>query len=365
MTILETSYSSFESRPPKVGEVHVVNTEKVQHSSGSEYTKRLVRTVDESDVNPELRDSYQQDGDKLEAFLQQSRNVRGTEVSDGKVSVYEENLAAHWLYYDNDGQPTQLLEWASRFPTAIALEPLQRLNDGGKWLTEGGLNQRSLELFTNMVDGIGLRNRARIYTKHLVEYAEDNNLNKLDIISLGSGAAVPNIQATRRLEQQGKAVNWNFYDFDPQALMFAEMLAEENEFKYSTFNYGPMEKNIETGKYEPKGQSYVRAFGVEKESVDIVDALGLWEYLSPEHAVKFANKLFEKVKPGGSMIVSNMLPSRPQLQLNQKGVGWPGLYLRSDSDLVDIVENAGIDASLVTMTHSEDGVYVVMEIKKP
>jgi len=60
-----------------------------------------------------------------------------------------------------------------------------------------------------------------------------------------------------------------------------------------------------------------------------------------------------------------MLPSRPQLEFNQRAVGWPGLYVRSDETLVDILAAAGIDTENVTATHTADGVYVVLEIRKP
>jgi len=58
------------------------------------------------------------------------------------------------------------------------------------------------------------------------------------------------------------------------------------------------------------------------------------------------------------------MPSRPQREFNQRAVGWPGLYLRDDTALLDIVEAAGIDPSQVTITHPEDGVYAVMEVRK-
>ncbi len=356
---------SLEARNLRVGEVSVISSERVIDRKGHEYIRRDVEVADESDSDPQLRDWYRERGDDYERMLRFNMDMRGTGIKDGIVEVPQENAAARWLYYDENGNDTQMIEWARRFPTAIALEPLQRLDEGGQWLRAGKLDDRSLELFTNMVDGIGLRSRARIYSQQLVEYAQTTNAESLDIVSLGSGAAVPNIEATRRLEADDKAVHWRFYDFDPQALLFAEKLIGEKNFQYSTFDYGPTWVNPDTGKTEPKGQNYLRAFGIEDESVDIVDALGLWEYLKPEHATKFASKLYAKLKPGGSLIVSNMLPSRPQREFNQRAVGWPGLYLRNDTDLLDIISAAGIDTKQVTMTHSGDGVYVVMEVKKP
>ena len=365
MTLVNERLGSQETGLLRVGDVQVLSDEVAHDRKGHEYTVRRVRVGDESDANPELKTLYKNQGDQFEQMLKDHKEWPATTVEDGVVNVSENNIPAQWLYVNADGSPTQVQEWASHFPTAIALEPLQRLEEGGKWLKAGGPDEKSLELFTNMVDAIGLRSRARIYEKQITGYAERSGVDKLEIISLGSGAAVPNIQATEKLEEIGKAAHWKFFDFNPNALMFAQQLVAEKGFNFSTFDYGPERFNEVSGNLEPTGRFYQRAYETPDESVDIVDALGLWEYLKPKEAQQFAKKLFEKVKPGGSMIVSNMLPSRPQRELNQRAVGWPGLYLRSDTDLLDIVTTAGIDSKNVTMTHAEDGVYVVMEIQKP
>lgn len=364
MTVVGEQFKTPESAPLRVGDVRVLNAEITHDRKGHEYTLRHVKVGDESDHNPGHRDWFNEQGNQLEQMLRNNHQWAKTEIKDGLVTVDDNNQAAQWLYYGGTGEPTQLLAWAARFPTAIALEPLQRLENGGKWLPGGGPDDRSLELYTYMPDAIGLRSRARIYSQRLVEHAIESDLSELSVISLGSGASVPNIQATQALEAKGRAINWKFFDFDSEALIFAQELIQEKDFKFSTFDYGPEWENPETGNTEPRGQNYLRAFGEKDTSVDVVDALGLWEYLKPNEAVRFAHTLFKKVKPGGSLIVSNMLPSRPQREFNERAVGWPGLYLRNDTDLLDIVKEAGIDTKQVTMTHAEDGVYVVMEIKK-
>lgn len=366
MTVVNDRLHSHEAHASTVGEVNILRSEQVVDRKRREYTRQEVHVGDESDKDPSLKEHYRYMGNQFEQMLRWHGRAEwpSTTIVDGTAHVSPKNLAARWLYYDRDGAPTQMLEWAGQFPKALALEPLQLLSDGGKWLSAGKLDDRTLELFTYMPDGIGLRSRARIYTDRLIRHAEETKAETLSIVSLGCGAAVPNVQATRRLETAGVGTHWRFYDWDASALQFAQGLVENESFEYATFDYGPTWENPKTGKVEPRGQNYLRAFGLENESVDIVDALGLWEYLKPEEATRFAAKLFTKVKPGGKMIVSNMVPSRPQREFNQRAVGWPGLYLRGDSDLLDIIEAAGIDSRQVTLTHSEDGVYVVMEVRK-
>ncbi len=95
-----------------------------------------------------------------------------------------------------------------------------------------------------------------------------------------------------------------------------------------------------------------------------VDALGLWEYLSDDQARRFAERMYELVMPGGSLIVSNMLDTRPQREFNRRAIGWPDLHLRSDEDMLRIFESAGIDIGEVTLTHADVDVYVVAEVRR-
>lgn len=372
MTLTENYETSQEKMTLRVGEVALLSHEQAVDKNGRPFFRRHVRVGDESDRDTKRRDEFAQGAAKFEQDLIDHPQWPGTVIftdpeTGGKiVEVAVENEAAMWLYYEADGTPTQMIDWAKDFPTAIALEPLQRLANGGRMLPQGELDPRTLELFTYMVDAIGIRSRARIYAQRLVEEAQKKD-GPLKIISVGSGAAVPNIDATKRIEAEtGNYVKWKFFDIDPRALKFAHALIEEAEFEKSSVDYGGVSFNVETNEWEFEGRSYARAFKEESESADVVDALGLWEYIDTDEAgKKFLERLYDKVKPGGMMIVSNMLRKRPQEEFNIRGVGWPSLELRSEEDLLRIVELAGIDTSLVTMTHAEDGVYVVMEIRKP
>ena len=184
-------------------------------------------------------------------------------------------------------------------------------------------------------------------------------------MSLGSGAAVPNIQATRAVEDTlEKAIHWDLYDVDPTALRYAAKMTTAASFRSSTFEFGrTLPQNHED---EPQfaGRSYIEARSRENGSLDMVDALGLWEYLDFKQAKAFLKMLYPKLKEEGSMIVSNMRTERPFPHYNQRAVGWPKLYMRTEAELIDIVEAAGINPMNVTITTPEDGVYAVMEIKK-
>lgn len=364
MTFIEQKGYGGERIPLAIGSVEVISDRLVLDSLGRPFHRKEVRVGDESDVDLERKQLYELHGNHGELLLAENPQWEPTRIVEGRVLIDPNNKPANDLYReaDVDGvlQPTQMIDWARFFPSAMALEPLQRLEDGGRMLPEGHLTDRTLELFTYMADGIGLRSRARIYAQSLVDLAEQKQ-GDLEIVSVGCGAAVPNIEASRRIEEAyGTTAHWSLYDLNPTALAFAEELIQEADLGGATFDFGERDEH---GK--PEGRHALRAYSMPNESVDVVDALGLWEYFGAKNAAKFAKTLYAKVRPGGKMIVSNMLTTRPQLQYNQRAVGWPDLEIRSEEDLLSIMEAANIPTDQVTMTHAEDGVYVVMEINKP
>ncbi|RWZ78202.1 MAG: hypothetical protein EOT05_00315 [Candidatus Microsaccharimonas sossegonensis] len=353
-----------------IGEVSVTFEAQSRDTFGRRYEKRSVIVGDESDQDPALRQWYFERTNQFESMIQHNPQWMATHLGNPKhgedptkLYIDERNIPAMDLYYQ-DGRKTQMFEWGHQMKKAIALEPLQNLHKGGRFLTLGRLDRRTLERFTYMPDGIGLRSRQHIYADLLVKQAEKSEGDALRIVSLGSGASVPNIEASQKIEQQtGKHVDWQLFDLDPEALMHAYEMTSEAKLSLSTFDFGPL--NHDPQKPGFKGRSYIEARHVEHESLDAVDALGLWEYLSDNQGKSFLQMMYPKLKPGAAMIISNMRKKRPHPQYNMVAVGWPDVIMRSDEDLLGIVDKAGIPTELVRITTPSDGVYAVMEIRKP
>jgi len=365
MTFIEERESfkgaSFETAP--VGDIVELKHEWARDMYGRRFERRNVLIGDESDRDPVKKEAYFQKAALFEKLLiDHPEWVAPFIDTDNTLVVDPDNLAAMDLYF-KDGQQTQMYEWGHQMMQAIALEPLQNLGKGGQFLKSGHLDLRTLERFTFMPDGIGLRSRQHIYSNLLVQQALQTPGDTLNIVSLGSGASVPNIEASEKIEKEtGKRINWKLFDLDPNALLHAEAMTSRAELS-SHFDFGPQNTDPNLSRFT--GRSYIEARHEDNESLDAVDALGLWEYLPPNDAKMFLKMMYRKLKPGAPMIVSNMLKSRPQPKYNMRAVGWPQLLMRNEQDLLDIVEAATIDTEQVTFTHSTDGVYVVMEIRKP
>lgn len=357
--LLEKSIESTEIIPNEQ-DLTIIEESKIPYGN-FEYTRRTVEVNDSAD--PFYVEMMNVVGDRWESEMLVHPEWEAP-VADssnpGRLIIPEDNKAALWLYreWESEKDTGAVEAWASTlFPTAKALFPMQRLEDGGRVLPDGDIDERAVFLFSHMLDGIGLRSRAKIYADILTNSVKEFADKDVSIVSLGCGAGVPNIEATVKVEKEtDKTLNWDLYDLDTEALAFAKELVEESEVEKSTFNYG---------RNGISSRSFARAFKLKPESVDVVDALGLWEYVGPKAAVKFAQRAYNIVKPGGRLVISNMLPDRPQREFNQRAVGWPSLHLRSEEDLVGIFSDAGIDISNITATHSTDGVYVVLDVKKP
>ncbi len=341
MTIANISERLLPPESLEVGEVVPIKDETVEFE-GEKFDRLTYRVGDEND--PVEATKLREIGDKFEQFLRQNPDL----PVDG-------NIAADWLYRE-DSEQTSMLEWRKLFPTAKALFPLQRLGEAGLVLPGNRIDERALYLFTNMIDGIGLRARARVMSERLFRLAQarqEAGFEKLTTVSIGCGAAVPDIDAALRIKRElGMLTEINLVDPDENAKQLAHQLADrETELDVALFN--------------DYGRRYPDAYQLGDESVDCVNVLGLWEYLEENSCVSLLEKTYKLLKPGGVFIASNMLSSRPQLQFNQKAVGWPKIKPRSEDELVSIIKEAGVPLGLLTMSYSEDGVYVVMEIKKP
>ena len=355
-----------------VGEIQVVSEKQARDVLGRKFEQRSVIVGDESDRDPAMRQAFFELANQFETMLRDHPEWGATHLGDekagekkGALYVDPNNLAAVDLYFEN-GQKTQMFEWGHQMMQAIALEPLQNLGRGGQFLQAGHLDKRTHARFMYMPDGRGLRSRQHIYSDLLVQQALNTRDDTLHIVSLGSGASVPNVEASQKIEQQtGKHINWQFYDNDPSALFHAKEITSKAGLHLSSFDFGPLSKDPKRAGFE--GRSYIEARHLENESLDAVDALGLWEYLEPNQAAMFLKIMYPKLKPGAAMIISNMRKKRPHPEYNKRAVGWPNVIMRSDEDLLDIVQaaNIGISTEQVRLTTPSDNVYVVMEIRKP
>lgn len=98
---------------------------------------------------------------------------------------------------------------------------------------------------------------------------------------------------------------------------------------------------------------------------ELVDALGLIEYLADQDITTLVKRAYQALASGGSLVMSNMADDRPELNVHQRAVGWPGVIVRSPRQIVQLIRAADVPASSIRCMRADDAVYYVFEVVKP
>ncbi|HDR2754805.1 TPA: class I SAM-dependent methyltransferase [Enterobacter asburiae] len=246
--------------------------------------------------------------------------------------------------------------WRTRLvPTALALFVLQnpleeRLPEGTK------MDSDSRQWFIHANDAIGIRSRARVLGALVGKYIH-NNIES-DWVSLACGAAIPVLEALRIARLNGQNVHLSLVDKDPVALRWAETMAAQDGLTVDEQLTLLRRDLVHT---LVRNEDLLLELG--EHQADLVDALGIFEYFNDTDAAIFLQRALRLVKPGGAVIVSNMLTSSPQIDFALRCIGWEHIFPRSLQQLQDIHLAAGVPVENVTVIVPKDGVYAVMEIR--
>lgn len=240
--------------------------------------------------------------------------------------------------------PSALSLWAIQFPLA------ERLISGAM------MDSNSRLWFIHANDARGVRSRARVMgdiaSAHLTQNQNGN------WISLACGAAVPVLRTIHSGQCQSQGLTLRLIDFDNNALNFSRGLALKYGLREGR-HFHLLQRNLI--KRMILSDELVKELG--EQSAELVDALGIFEYFTEPDAVIFLRRAVRLLKPGGVLIISNMLSSSPQMAFVLRCIGWSDIHPRSLKELRDILVEAGINMLDVNVTLPDDGVYAVMEIK--
>lgn len=246
--------------------------------------------------------------------------------------------------------------WRARLvPRALALfvvqNPLEeRLPEGTK------MDSESRQWFIHANDAIGVRSRAQVLAA-LVEKYIHNDIES-DWISLASGAAIPVLEALRTAKLDGQKVHLTLVDNDPVALRWAETMAAQEGL-----NVGEQLTLLNRHLLHQFIRNDDLLLELGEHQAELVDALGIFEYFNDADAVIFLQRALRLVKPGGAVIVSNMLTTSPQIDFILRCIGWAPIFPRSLQQLQDIHIAAGVPPENVTVVVPKDGVYAVLEVR--
>jgi len=219
---------------------------------------------------------------------------------------------------------------------------------------EYGLDSR--DYLTGVIDAHAVRTRAQTVRTMLQEHFAGAD-RPLRFMSIACGAAGPVLDYA--LDAAGLGVEvaeLAFVDHDPLALATTSALAR-------TAGLGDIVRPLRKNLLKTAPASYVSGL------VDMVDLVGVFEHLPTSRmghrvASTVLAAAAEVVRPGGLVLLGNMLADRPQQRFFDSV--WPRLSQRTIREVLALVAEAGIPAELVKVrVPMREGVYAVYALTVP
>ena len=180
-----------------------------------------------------------------------------------------------------------------------------------------------------------IRNRLRIVEHNLESELKErikNGQKKIKILTVGGGSSRAIIQTISKFikeypEADIKVIN---LDKDPTVIELGKKIAESFGVSAS------FEWVIDTAS---KIDSHIN-----KNSVDIVEMVGLMDYFDDDKSIAICKKICETMKEDGLFIVANIYPN-PEKKFVEK-VGWPKMHYKTPEDIVNILSKSGFGSKL-------------------
>lgn len=219
---------------------------------------------------------------------------------------------------------------------------------------EYGLDSRAY--LTGVIDAHAVRTRGQAARAMLAEHFAGAQ-RPLRFMSIACGAAGPILDYVHEAVGDGVVVDeLMFVDHDPLALATTTALAR-------TAGLGEIVRPVRKNLLKTAPATYVSG------QVDMVDLLGVFEHLpSGRMGHRVASTVLaaaaEVVRPGGLILLGNMLGERPQQRFFDSV--WPRLSQRTIRQVLALAAEAGFPAHLVKVrVPAREGVYAVYGLTVP
>lgn len=275
--------------------------------------------------------------------------------------------------------------WLSMVPTVSALDSLYD-PQSMKYTNGYETSPEAREWLSNCLDGVGIRSRARVVQDVIASEIKDLG-RKNRVLSLACGAAQPVLNGVKESFSGGRSqqTEVTLVDYDKGALGLADKYAKELGVKVGLRRRNILERSgiadSQRGLLGAALGGIYRRSQLKSGSYDVVEAVGILEYLKPEDwayryngvinttrsmagAVSFMRNAYDLVRPGGFLVVGNMLDTHPQIGFTLNVIQWPHIQPRSIDQMAGIFNEAGIGGG-ITAHLPDDGVYAIYTIRKP
>lgn len=212
-------------------------------------------------------------------------------------------------------------------------------------------------LFTSVAAAEAHRNRVRMLETIIIEEAErviSEEQRIFTAFNLGCGPAVE-IQRVVRNFENADACSFILCDFNQETLDYArtklnEATARSGREPLLSF----VKKSVDQLLREDQ-----MATESDHQSADLVYCAGLYDYFPDHICGRLTSLLYDRVKPGGLLIITNVHPSNPNRYGMEHLLEWYLVY-RDENDILALVPD-GAKARAVT---DSTGMNVFLKIRK-
>jgi extracellular factor (EF) 3-hydroxypalmitic acid methyl ester biosynthesis protein len=180
-----------------------------------------------------------------------------------------------------------------------------------------------------------VRNRRKLVTQKLIEGQNGNSAlsgEKLKVLSVACGPAFE-MQDILLSPEDCDKYHFSLLDQDRQALYEAAILIDQ------------IEKNLGAKIVVDYLDESVRTMLASTQLrekwglFDYIYSMGLFDYLTPPVASAVLGKLYQILKPGGTMLIGNFHVSNPSRCYMEYWLDWV-LYYRTEEEFTDLLRNA-------------------------
>jgi hypothetical protein len=249
--------------------------------------------------------------------------------------------------------PSAMKAWRNYVPGGIATyhvhSPHKRLMPNGQKLdliTRG--------FFRHSVDAVGVRSRAKI----LEFLASDYILgNKGDIawLSIAGGSGQPVYDTCLNLSKEDRQrIRLTLVDIDQTIVLFAKKIYDDERVGLESAEF----KRVDILNKTSRNQL------LKDSKPQIIDCMGIFEYLTNQKAVELLKDLYATLPANGRIIFTNMSPAHPHLNVHQRALGWPGVIQRTIHEVAELLDAAKIPRSNASTYRAEDNVYNVYVVER-
>ncbi|GAB2457938.1 hypothetical protein [Xylanimonas ulmi] len=288
--------------------------------------------------------------------------------------------------------------WLALVPTPRALSPLY---DPSARALPGGhvIGDELRRWMVAIADARGLRHRAQMVTDLLTRRPSASGPSTPPRwLSVASGAAQPVLRAADAVrDRTGQTPEMTLVDLSPQALRDAWDLAARLRLadrlrlmRRNVLDRRGLDVRAGLGASAlqwlaaPDPTVPLSRAALDRDGYDVVEAVGILEYVNPDDwsyrhrgvaglrttqagARTFLRAMFRLVKPGGDLIVGNMLDAHPQLGFTLNVIQWPHIQPRSIEQMMRLIDAAGLDAErhVYVPSDADNRVYALYRLHKP